>query len=116
MRWYKRGKKKLDKELRIEVLLTKVLNMDVYIKEMMQLNIAAMENIKFNHHKVVTIDTESSSCDTEEEDARNAADDCEHIECHRVACKRITPVIVDDGVDEEVALPPARSLYGMIFR
>lgn len=83
-RWYHRGKNKVDKELRIEVLLNRVLNLDLYIKEMMELNLSSMSRIQMNHHKVVKIDTPSSDYNTDEEEAKNAADDCEHPECHRV--------------------------------
>lgn len=76
----------MDRELRIEVLLSKVINLDLYVKELMELNLAMMKRIQTSHHKVVTIDTESSGYNTEEEDAKNAEDDCEHIECHRVEC------------------------------
>lgn len=76
----------MDKELRLETLLTKVLNLDLYVKEIMELNLAAMKRIKTSRHKVVNVDTDSSGYNTEEEDAKNAADDCEHVECHRVEC------------------------------
>ena len=45
MRWYKRGKEKVDKVLRIEVLLRKIQNIDLYVKEMMQLDLASMKRI-----------------------------------------------------------------------
>lgn len=77
-RWYKRGKKKMDKNLRIEVLLNKVMNLDLYVKEMMELNLAMMKRIQTSHFKVVTVDTDSSGYHTSDEDFRNAADDCEH--------------------------------------
>lgn len=44
-RWYKRGKKKMDKWLRIEVLLSKLMNLDLYVREMMELNLAMMKRI-----------------------------------------------------------------------
>ena len=46
-----------------------------------------MKRIQHNRHKVVGVDTESSDGNTEEEDAENADDDCEHEICHRVECK-----------------------------
>ena len=87
LRYYTRGKKKLDKVLRIQNWLTMVLDLDVYFKEMKQLHVSSMSRIKRHHNKVVGIDTESSNYDTDEEDAKNAEDDCEHTECHRVYCK-----------------------------
>ena len=54
---------------------------------MMKLNLKSMSRIQMNHHKVVTIDTESSGFNTDDEDIKNAADDCEHPECHRLKCK-----------------------------
>lgn len=86
-RWYERGKKKVDKELRIEVLINRLLNLDLYVREMMELNLNSMSRIQMNHHKVVTIDTESSGYNTDDEEIKNAADDCEHPDCHRVDCK-----------------------------
>ena len=77
----------MDRELRIEVLLSKVLNLDLYVRELMELNIAEMKRIQTSHHKVVNIDTESSGYHTSDEDAKNAQDDCEHVECHRVHCQ-----------------------------
>ena len=64
-----------------------MLDVDVYFKEMMELEISKMKRIKHHHHKVVGIDTDSSDYVTDEEDAKNADDDCEHIECHKVHCK-----------------------------
>lgn len=78
-RWYQRGKQKVDKELRIEVLLNRIINLDLYVKDMMELNLQAMSRIQMNHHKVVTIDTETSGYNTDDEDIKNAADDCEHL-------------------------------------
>ena len=86
LRWYMRGKEKLEKELRIETLINKVNNQDIYVKEMMELNLGQMQRIKFNHRKVVGVDSETSGYDTAEEDALNADDDCEHAICHRLAC------------------------------
>lgn len=65
-----------------------ILNMDVYFREMMQLEIGRMKRIKHHHRKVVTVDTETSGYDTEEENAKNAGDDCEHVECHKIMCKK----------------------------
>ena len=62
-------------------------NQDIYAKEMMQLNFGEMLRIKYNHRKVVGIDSDTSGYDTAEEDLANAADDCEHAVCHRVECK-----------------------------
>lgn len=45
IRWYERGKQKVDRELRIETLINKVINLDVYVKEMMELNLNAMGRI-----------------------------------------------------------------------
>ena len=87
LRWYRRGKKKMDRELRIESLMHKVRNLDLYAKQMMQLELGAMKRIQHNRHKVVGVDTESSDGNTAEEDADNAHDDCEHEICHKVACK-----------------------------
>ena len=77
--------------------MNKLLAHDIYIKELMQLNVGAMSRVKYNRHKTVNVDTESSGINTEEEDAENAADDCEHEECHRVECKREQWKIEDDG-------------------
>ena len=87
MRWYDRGLKKMENVLRIETIVNKVLNLDIYNREMQELNIGVMERIKHHHCKVVTIDTETSGYDTDEEEEANAADDCEHPECHRIDCK-----------------------------
>ena len=87
LRWYERSKVKLDNVLLIENWLNKILNLDVYVREMMELEIGSMTRIKRHHHKIVCIDTESSHYNTDEEDAANADDDCEHVECHRVHCK-----------------------------
>lgn len=54
---------------------------------MMEVNLGEMLRIKFNHRRVVGIDSESSGYDTDEEDRVNADDDCEHVICHRVDCK-----------------------------
>ena len=77
----------MDRLLRIETILHKVLNLDIYVREMMELNLAEMNRIKYHHHKTVNIDTEVSSYNTEEEDEANADDDCEHVYCHRISCK-----------------------------
>lgn len=77
----------MDKLFLIENWLNKILNLDVYVREMMELEIGSMNRIKRHHHKIVCIDTESSHYNTSEEDAKNADDDCEHVECHRVHCK-----------------------------
>lgn len=87
MRWYKRGKEKMLKQLRIETLINKVNNQDIYAKEMMEVNLAEMFRIKYNHRRVIGIDSDSSGRDTDEEDKANADDDCEHAYCHRVHCK-----------------------------
>ena len=86
-RWYFRGRYKMHKALRIEVLLSKLINLDLYVKLLMKLNITAMEKIQTHHHKTITIDTESSGFRTSEDDRNNAGDDCEHEECHDVKCK-----------------------------
>jgi hypothetical protein len=90
LRWYERGKEKMSRNLRIESILNKVLNLDIYNREMQELNVGYMDRIKYHHHKVVMIDTESSGYNTEEEEGKNAEDDCEHAECHRIEC-RIDP-------------------------
>ena len=86
LRWYERGKEKMDRNLRIETLVNRVMNLDIYYREMREIEIANMERIKYHHHKVIMIDTESSGYNTEEEEADNAADDCEHPKCHRLNC------------------------------
>lgn len=75
---------------RFECLLKQILDTEVYFKEMMMLNINAMTRIKHHRRKTINIASESSEVVTEEEDAKNAADDCEHEECHRVRCKYAT--------------------------
>lgn len=87
LRWYDRGLAKMENNLRIETIVNKVLNLDIYNREMQELNIGTMERIKYHHHKVITIDTDTSGYDTDEADGENAADDCEHAECHRIECK-----------------------------
>ena len=87
-RWYTRGQLRMRKELRVENIVSKLLAHDIYIKELMQLNVAAMSRVKYSRHHTVNVDTESSGINTAEEDAENAADDCEHEECHRIYCKR----------------------------
>ena len=101
VRWYKRGMAKLAKILRTDHLLMTVQNMDIYHREMAQLELGSMERIKNHHYKYVTIDTESSEYDSDEENAKNAADDCEHIECHRVQCKRENQGLVRSTDDHE---------------
>lgn len=68
-----------------------ILNTDVYIREMMELEISSMKRIKTHHVKTVTVDTDTSGYDTDEENAKNAGDDCEHVECHRVHCRIENP-------------------------
>lgn len=87
IRWYRRGKKKVDSVLRIETLLKKIQNLDLYAKEMMQLHLPSMKRIQYHHYNVVGVETQSSDYNSLEEDAKNAADDCEHLECHEVVCK-----------------------------
>lgn len=87
LRWYDRGKEKMERNLRIEAIVNRVQNLDIYNREMQELNIKEMERIKYHHHKVIMVDTESSGYNTEEEEGENAADDCEHPECHRIECK-----------------------------
>lgn len=67
LRWYKRGKVKLDSNLRIEKILQRVLNLDIYQREMQEINIDYMKRIKYNNYKTVTIDTESSGYNTADE-------------------------------------------------
>lgn len=88
LRWYERGKEKMERNLRIETIVNKLLNLDIYNREMQELNIKEMERIKFHHHKVIMVDTDSSGYNTEEEEEANAADDCEHSECHAIKCMR----------------------------
>lgn len=47
-----------------------------------------MQRIKHHYQKVVRVDTESSDYNTDEENKKNAQDDCEHVECHRIHCLR----------------------------
>ena len=75
------------KELRVEELIKKVQRHDIYIKEMMQLNLAEMRRVKFSRHNSINVNSASSEVNTDEEDAKNAEDDCEHEECHRVRCR-----------------------------
>lgn len=77
----------MDRNLRIEVLVKKILDMDTYIREMMKLNLAEMKRIKHNRRRVIKLDESSSEENTDEENKANAADDCEHDECHAVTCK-----------------------------
>lgn len=76
------------KNLRIETIVTNLMDINVYVTEMMQLKLSHMDRIKRAHHKVVGVDTTTSNYDTDEEDRRNAEDDCQHDECHAVVCKR----------------------------
>ena len=52
-RYYQRGKVKMRTALRIENILKKVLDIHTYFKEMKKLNIAKMDRIKHNHHRVI---------------------------------------------------------------
>ena len=72
--------------LRVEVLVAKLMNLDIYVREMMQLNLAHMTRIKYHHHKTVNIDTEDTSYCSADEEEENAYDDCEHDKCHKVHC------------------------------
>ena len=77
----------------VQSWLTKVMNLNVYFKEMKELHIAKMNHIRRHPHKVVDVDVLEEEYDTDREDRKNAADDCEHPECHRVICLQNQPKI-----------------------
>ena len=70
----------MNKELRLEVLLSKLMNIDFYFREMKKLNLANMKEVQTGRHKVISIDTDSDH--TNEEESKTAEVDCEHQECH----------------------------------
>ena len=55
-RWYKRGKIRLDQLLHVEMLLEKVINMDLYFKEMKKLNLNLLKQIQFHSQKTIDMD------------------------------------------------------------
>ena len=87
MRWYRRGKRKLDRALRIEILYNRVLNLDIYFRNMLKLHLSYLPNIRQNHLKVVRVGTSSSECATSEPDFTQIEDVCQHKECHLFKCK-----------------------------
>ena len=74
-------------QMRIEVILGKLINLDLYVREMMQLNLAAMKRIQHHDNHVVGLDTSEEVEESEKEYWENAFDDCEHEVCHRVYCQ-----------------------------
>ena len=87
VRWYRRGKRKLDRALRIEILYNKVLNLDIYFRNMLKLHLTYLPNIQQNHLKVVRVGTSSSEYATSEPDFAQIEDVCQHKECHLFRCK-----------------------------
>ena len=77
----------MERNLRVETIINKLLDLDIYSREMQEMNIGTMERIQYHHHKTVVIDTQSSEYDTDKEYLLIDLADCEHVGCHRVRCK-----------------------------
>ena len=77
----------MERLLRVEVIIRRLLRLDIYVREMMEVNLKKMTRVKYHSHKTILIDTESSSFCTSDEEEANAADDCEHLDCHKIKCK-----------------------------
>ena len=56
----------MDRLLRIEILINKVLDLDLYFRDMKQLHLSAMNKIQEHHAKVVGVGTSSSENVTSE--------------------------------------------------
>ena len=77
LRWYKRGKRKMDELMRIEVLHEKVVTLELYLKELRQFTTAENRRIQqtvvlrlptlLDHYNAVMIDPESDHGSNEEE-------------------------------------------------
>ena len=50
VRWFKRGSEKMDKLLRIENIAKKLMHIDIYVREMMKLNLGAMNPHQVPHN------------------------------------------------------------------
>ena len=90
MRWYRRGKKKMERMMRVEVLMSKLMNLDIYVNEMMDVNLNEITRIQKHHIKTVRMDTDNTTSEEERQNRRDksrAEEDCEHVVCHKVNCQ-----------------------------
>jgi hypothetical protein len=77
----------MSQELRIETILNKLMDFDIYFREFLQLDLARMKAIKLHRDNVIELDTEESEPEGDAIQWERAMLQCEHKECHRVNCK-----------------------------
>ena len=57
-RWFERGSSKIGQMTRIEVFLSRLLSLELYIREYMQLDDEKLQAIKFHRDRVVSLDSD----------------------------------------------------------
>ena len=57
-RWYERGASKLADMTRVEVILNRLLDFDIYFREFVRLDLANMEAIKHHRDRIISLDSD----------------------------------------------------------
>ena len=72
----------MDDETRIESILKRIKNVEIYFKECMKVDLQKFSAVKYHRNNTISLDSS-------DEDQESPLDDsiCEHPECHRIRCK-----------------------------
>lgn len=68
-------------EVQIEAILNKIMDFDIYFRDMMRLDLPNLQHIKEHVNNVVGLDSD------EEEAEEPEFNNCDHPECHVFRCK-----------------------------
>ena len=86
-RWYERGLTKMSQALRFEIILSKLMDFDIYFREFLNLDLASMETIRAHRDNVINLDTDDNEQEDKHARWHRTMLQCEHKECHRIHCK-----------------------------
>ena len=84
-RWFKRGSILLEAETRVENMLNRVHNIEVYAKRWKRVDLERLARSERQPERVISLDSDDEERDEASPDSHQIA--CEHKECHAVACK-----------------------------
>ena len=86
--WYTRGVDRIKHHFRLEVILQRLLNHELYFREMKRLDLGTMKRIKNHREYVISLQTDEEVNDND--DGGLAGEDelkpCEDQRCHRFVC------------------------------
>ena len=74
----------MEKHFRLEVILDRLLSYELYFRDMMKVDLRAMERIKYHREKVISIEKDEVERETSQQESEFVS--CEHDECHVIRC------------------------------